>query len=144
MSTTRMRLYSTDIAPTTTPSWAATIVVWDHDATDGVEVRMPERRATMIPTMGGAVWQDYGPTPAGGEITIRGSVTDGTWLRASTVAALRAAEAQVGAEWYWTDGWSVWRVRIRSFDAWRDLMRAEQGIDAWSYELVLWIVGVAI
>jgi hypothetical protein len=71
-------------------------------------------------------------------------VADGTWLRASTIAALRAAEAQVGAEWYWTDGWSVWRVRFRSFDAWRDLMRAEQGIDAWSYELVLWIVGVAI
>lgn len=148
---TRFRLYSTDIAPTTTPdvaSPAATLnIKWDHDPLKpgSLEITEPEGRGAVIPTgAGGTVIHDLGVPEGGGTITVSGDVTSGQYLLPAAVAAFRAAYRAVGTQYYLTDGYRVWRVvwsrKPAGFSSWMHQRWAEAGRVEYSYKFVFVIV----
>ena len=147
---TRFRLYSTDVAATLTPSSLgpppATLVVWDHDPikSQGIQITPPARRGQVIRTGTGVVYHDHGVVEGDGALTLTGNTDDGEWLTAATVAALQAAYAATDTEYYFTDGFNVWRVRFQSMSTWRHQFWAEHGIQNFSYEITFIIVSTAI
>ena len=147
---TRFRLYSTDVAATVAPSSLetppATLIVWDHDPikSQGIQETPPARRGQAIRTGTGVVYQDFGVIEGDGTLTVAGNTDDGEWLSAATVAALRTAYAATDTEFYFTDGFNVWRVRFQSANFWRHQFWAEHGIQNFSYEITFLIVETAI
>ena len=147
---TRFRLYSTDVAATVAPSSLetppATLIVWDHDPikSQGIQETPPARRGQAIRTGTGVVYQDFGVIEGDGTLTVAGNTDDGEWLSAATVAALRTAYAATDTEFYFTDGFNVWRVRFQSASFWRHQFWAEHGIQNFSYEITFLIVETAI
>lgn len=143
--------YSTEIQPTVSPATAspapATLVVLDQPPIFGTydfdagEVG----RGSVIPTLGGNVIQDFGVIEGDGRISF--SETDA--LTTETVNALKAIHRVVDGEYFFTDGFQIWRVRFarpNGFKARKNLLMAqysdEQGYpgDRYSYEINLIVV----
>lgn len=155
---TRFRLFSTDVAATLTPDALgtetptpittppATLIKWDHDPirSQGIQETPPARRGQVIRTGTGVVYHDHGVIEGDGTLTVTGNTDDGEWLKADTVAALKAAYAATNTEWYFTDGFNAWRVRFQAASFWRHQFWAEHGIQNFSYEITFLIVGAAI
>jgi len=94
-------------------------------------------RGSRIPTLGGAVDQDFGVYDEDGKITL--AVTDSP-IAASVMADMDTAFAVVDAQYYWTDGQSCWKVKFEKPGGWqyrKNLFWAVQDEDVFSYELQL-------
>lgn len=137
--------YSTEIQPTVSPATAspapATLVVLDQPPIFGTydfdagEVG----RGSVIPTLGGNVIQDFGVIEGDGRISF--SETDA--LTTETVNALKAIHRVVDGEYFFTDGFQIWRVRFarpNGFKARKNLFWAQHGESIYSYEVNLIIV----
>ena len=134
--------YSTDINPTTDPANAdplpATLVVLDQPPVFG-EYDFEAGsvgRGSVHATLGGQVVQDFGVFDVDGRITF--SDTDA--LSADTVDDLQALWATVDGEYYFTDGYNMWKVgflRPDGFKARKNLLFAHHGQDIYSYEIAL-------
>ena len=137
--------YSTEIDATVDPANAdpapATLVVLDEPPIFGdYDFEAGDiGRGSVIPTLGGQVIQDFGVYEEDGRITF--SDTDA--LSAATVSALRALWETVDGEYYFTDGFGIWKVRFarpNGFKARRNLQWANHGEDVYSYEISLIVV----
>ena len=137
--------YSTDISPTTDPANAAPapaiLVVLDQPPIFGQydEKAGSVGRGCVIPTLGGNVIQDFGVLEGDGRIRIAESDA----LSASTVSSLQTLFETVDGEYYFTDGYSVWKIRFarpNGFKAWRNLFWAHHGTNIFSYEINLIVV----
>lgn len=134
--------YSTDIDPTTDPANAVpapvTLVVLDQPPVFGdYDFEAGDiGRGSVIPTLGGQVIQDFGVYDVDGRIVF--SDTDA--LSAGIADDLRALWAAVDGEYYFTDGYGIWKVRFArpdGFKARRNLLWAYHGEDVFSYEIAL-------
>lgn len=155
---TRFRLYSTDVAATLTPDALgtetptpittppATLIKWDHDPikSQGIQITPPARRGQVIRTGTGVVYHDHGVVDGDGTLAVTGETDAGEWLTESTVSALRTAYNAANTEYFFTDGFNVWRVRFQSASFWRHQFWAEHGIQNFSYEITFYIVSTAI
>jgi hypothetical protein len=137
--------YSTDIQPTTDPANAspapATLVVLDQPPIFGTydfdagEVG----RGSVIQTLGGVVVQDFGVIAGDGRI----SFSESDALSAETVAALKAIHDIIDGEYFFTDGFRIWRVRFarpNGFKYRKNLFWAQHGHEIYSYEINLIVV----
>lgn len=133
-------IYSTEVAATTTPetlSPAPTVLITlDQDPLFGSYD--PEAgtmgRGSQNQTLGGVVVQDFGVCLQDQRIKI----TEDNALSQATVDALRTVSATVGGEYFFTDGYEVWKVaflRPGGFRAWRNMLYAANGITVYSYEI---------
>jgi hypothetical protein len=138
-------LYSTEATPTTTPETlspaAATLITLDQDPLFGSYD--PEAgtmgRGSQSQTLGGVVVQDFGVCLQDQRIKI----TDDNALSQATVDSLRSASAIAGGEYFFTDGYEVWKVaflRPGGFRAWRNMLYAANGVTIYSYEMNLIIL----
>lgn len=95
-------------------------------------------RGTRIPTLGGAVDQDFGSFEEDGRIAL--ALAD-VMLDSETVSALEAAYAAVGAQYCFTDSVSCWKVKFAKPDGLRIhqnlLYKAAGNADVYSIELLL-------
>ena len=148
---TAYRLFSLEGGPSLTPDLLGTgdpvvgiapsvNIAFDHDPLKtGVVVTPPAGRGGIIRTGGGVVYHDFGVVEGDGVLYIAGNVSEGEWLTPATVTALKAAEAVVNAQYYFTDGISCWKVRWsrnpRGLRAWYDAMWARVGRIEYSYEI---------
>lgn len=144
-------LYSTEITPTLEPWDAdpapATLIRLDNDV-DEADYQPPRRtrRGSVIPTGGGNVIQDMGVVVTDGRITASGSVAAASWISTATRNALQAAYEGT-AEWFWTDGHRVWRVRFlpgedAAFESSMSLSWYHAtGTEVWSWSMVLMVLG---
>jgi len=136
--------YSTEIDPTTDPAAAdpapETLVVLDQVPILGdarYELQAGETgRGSVIPTLGGAVVQDFGVVDGDQRI----SFADSDALSAETVADLRTIHETVDGEYFFTNGYDIWRVRFArpaGFRYRRNLFWAAHGTVIYSYEINL-------
>jgi len=139
--------YSTEIDPTTEPGGAdpapETLVVLDQVPILGdarYDLQAGEiGRGSVIPTLGGAGIQDFGVVDGDQRI----SFSDSNALSAETVADLRTIHETVDGEYFFTDGYDIWRVRFArpgGFRCWRNLFWAAHGAVIYSYEINLIVV----
>lgn len=106
--------YSTEIDPTVDPANAdpapATLVVLDQPPifgnfnSQGGEIG----RGTVISTLGGNIIQDFGVVVTDERI----SFSESDALTESTITGLKAIHVVVDGEYYFTDGFRVWKVRF--------------------------------
>lgn len=133
-------IYSTEYGPSTTPELLApppaTLVTLDQDPLFGVYD--PEAgtmgRGSQNQTLGGVVVQDFGVCLQDQRIKI----TEDNALSQATVDALRTVSATIDGEYYFTDGYDIWRVaflRPGGFRAWRNMLYAANGVTIYSYEI---------
>ncbi len=97
-------------------------------------------RGSRIPTLGGAVHQDFGVNVADGRIHL--SVQESP-LPASVIQAMETAHAVTDGLWYWSDSVNCWKVRFArpdGFKRWRNLFWKARNKEVFSYELKLQIV----
>ena len=138
-------LYSTEVAPTTTPEALSpaplTLITLDQDPLFGTYE--PEAgqmgRGSQNPTLGGVVIQDFGVILQDQRIKI----AEDNALSQTTVDALRSASAIAGGEYFFTDGYDVWKVaflRPGGFRAWRNMLFAAKGVTIYSYEINLMVL----
>jgi len=136
--------YSTDIDPTTDPANAdpapETLVVLDQVPILGDAhydlMAVETGRGSVIPTLGGVVIQDFGVVDGDQRI----SFSDSDALGAETVADLRTIHETVDGEYFFTDGYDIWRVRFArpgGFRYRRNLFWAAHGKAIYSYEINL-------
>lgn len=137
--------YSTEVAPTTTPETLSpaplTLITLDQDPLFGTYE--PEAgqmgRGSQNPTLGGVVIQDFGVILQDQRI----KVAEDNALSQATVEALRSASAIAGGEYFFTDGYDVWKVaflRPGGFRAWRNMLFAAKGVTIYSYEINLLVI----
>jgi len=107
-------------------------------------------RGSHLQTLGDVVHQDFGVNAADRKIMIR----DDDALTQAVKDALQAKYETAGAEWYFTDGVKVFRVRFsrnpRGFRAWRNMRLWGLGLQIsqpppadyvwYSYEMILWVI----
>lgn len=143
--------YSTDITPTTDPANAnpapATLVVLDQPPILlGGEYNFDAGetgRGSVIQTLGGVVVQDFGVIEGDGRI----SFSEFDALSASTVAGLKTIHETVDGEYYFTDGFRVWKVRFmrpNGFKARLNLFWAQHDESIYSYEIKLIVISQEI
>ena len=136
--------YSTEIDPTTDPANADpapdTLVVLDQVPILGDAhydfVAGETGRGSVIPTLGGAVVQDFGVVDGDQRI----SFSDSDALSAETIADLKAIHETVDGEYFFTDGYDIWRIRFArpgGFRYRRNLFWAAHGTAIYSYEINL-------
>lgn len=143
--------YSGEVAyPTTDPSSLdpapAILVLFDQDPIMGEYDSQAGSlgRGAVIPTLGGAVYQDLGVYNK--DQKIRMADTDA--FGQSTITSIDALFRSTG-EYYFTDGYEIWQVRFsrpNGFKYWRNLKMAHFGKDIFSYEInldVTWKSGEA-
>lgn len=137
--------YSTEIEPTTDPANAspapATLVVLDQPPIFGsYDFDAGETgRGSVIPTLGKNVVQDFGVVAGDGRI----SFSEADALSAETDAALKAIHNVVDGQYFFTDGFQIWRVRFarpNGFKSRKNLFWAQHGHDVFSYEINLIVV----
>jgi len=136
--------YSTEIDPTTDPANAdpapETLVVLDQlpilgDGTydlQGGEIG----RGSVHQTLGGVVAQDFGIVDGDQRI----SFSDSDALSSETVAELKTIHETIDGEYFFTDGFDIWRVRFQrpgGFRYRRNLYWAAHGTAIYSYEINL-------
>jgi hypothetical protein len=134
--------YSIDIEPTVDPQSAdpapATLVVFDQPPIFG-EYEEPggnRVRGSVHPTLGGVQVQDFGTYVTDGRIRIAESDA----LEADTVAAIQTLNESAGTQYYFTDGFSVWKVqfsRPNGFLAFKNIFWAQHAKLIYSYEINL-------
>lgn len=134
--------YSTDIDPTTEPGAASpepdTLIQLDQDPIFEPAVYDPMEgqagRGSVIRTLGGAVVQQFEAPAADRRIVM----SDVDALSASTVAALQALY-DAGAEFYFTDGYDVWKCRFEpgGLKYRRNMRAAYHGLTRYGYEMRL-------
>lgn len=133
-------IYSTEATPTTTPetlSPAPTVLITlDQDPLFGSYE--PEAgtmgRGSQNQTLGGVVIQDFGIVLQDQRIKI----AENNALSQATVDALRTVSATIDGEYYFTDGYDIWKVaflRPGGFSARRNMLYAANGITTYSYEI---------
>lgn len=138
-------IFSTEATPTTTPETLvpapATLITFDQAPLFGTYE--PEAgtmgRGAQIQTLGGVVVQDFGVCLQDQRIKI----AEDNALSQATVDALRSASATAGGEYFFTDGYEVWKVaflRPGGFRAWRNMLYAANGVTVYSYEISLIIL----
>ena len=141
--------YSTDIDPTTDPANAdpapSTLVVLDQPPLFGeYDPGGGEMgRGSVHLTLGGQVIQDFGVF----EEDQRISFSDSDALSSATVAALKALHEAIDGEYYFTDGYNVWKIRFArpgGFRSRRNLFWAHHGTNIFSYEINLIVVSKEI
>lgn len=141
--------YSTDIDPNTDPASAdpapETLVVLDQAPIFGeYDFHSGETgRGSVTKTLGGQVIQDFGVFEEDQRISF--SETDA--LSSAMVAALKTLHETVDGEYYFTDGYNVWKVRFArpgGFRYWRNLLWAQHGTDIFSYEINLIVISQEI
>lgn len=137
--------YSTEVAPTTTPETLSpaplTLITLDQDPLfDTYEPEAGQMgRGSQNPTLGGVVIQDFGVILQDQRIKI----AEDNALSQTTVDALRSASAIAGGEYFFTDGYDVWKVaflRPGGFRAWRNMLFAAKGVTIYSYEINLMVL----
>jgi len=139
--------YSTEIDPTTDPAGAdpapETLVVLDQVPILGdahYDLMAGEvGRGRVIPTLGGAVIQDFGVVDGDQRI----SFSDSDALTAETVADLKTIHETVDGEYFFTDGYDIWRIRFArpgGFRYRRNLFWAVHETVIYSYEINLIVV----
>jgi hypothetical protein len=143
--------YSTEIQPTVSPATASpapvTLVVLDQPPIFGTyDFDAGEMgRGSVIQTLGGVVIQDFGVTPGDGRI----SFSENDALTKPVKEALDVIHKVVDGEYFFTDGFKIWRVRFarpNGFKARKNLLMAqyadEPGYpgDRYSYEINLIVV----
>ncbi|MDZ4063331.1 MAG: hypothetical protein U1E22_01575 [Coriobacteriia bacterium] len=112
-------LYSMDIGPTLEP-WAegwspkpALCIRWDNSvASEDYTPPRRVRRGSITRTGGGNVVTDMGVVASDARIQASGSPGAGTWISLNTGKALQTAYEDEDAQYYFTDGHRVWRVRF--------------------------------
>ena len=143
--------YSTEIDPTVDPASADPapniLVVLDQPPIlgDGMyDFQGGEiGRGSVIPTLGGAVIQDFGVVAKDGRI----SFSESDALSQPVVTDLKTIHEVVDGEYYFTDGFNVWTVRfIRpgGFVYRKNLYWAQHGQSVYSYEINLIIISQEI
>lgn len=142
----KFAFYSTDINPTTDPANAvpapATLVVLDQDPVISGQYDMAGGdvgRGSVIRTLGGNVIQDFGVVDGDRRIFF----SDNDALDQDTVNALKALHETVDGEYYFTDGYEVWKVRFarpNGFKYRKNLFWAAEGLNIYSYEINLIVV----
>jgi len=136
--------YSTDIDPTTDPANAdpapETLVVLDQVPILGnasYNLMAGEiGRGAVIQTLAGVVIQDFGVMDGDQRI----SFSDSDALSAETVADLKTIHETVDGEYFFTDGYDIWRVRFArrgGFKYRRNLFWAQHSQEIYSYEINL-------
>ena len=135
-------IYSTEYGPTTTPDTLspAPAILVTLDQTPLFGTYEPEAgtmgRGSQNQTLGGVVVQDFGVFLQDQRIKI----AEDNALSQATVDALRSVSATVGGEYFFTDGYEVWKVaflRPGGFRAWRNMLYAANGVTIYSYEMNL-------
>ena len=107
-------LYSTDIDPTTEPEIADPVpsdLVQVDDDPENVRYNPfagTTSRGCVIGTIGGIVMQDFGAFVGDQRITLEADNA----LTASQISAIKELHDEPNAEYYFTDGESVWTVRF--------------------------------
>jgi hypothetical protein len=143
--------YSTDIDPTVDPANAdpapETLVVLDQPPILGdgrVDMQIGDAgRGSVIQTLGGAVIQDFGVYEEDGRI----SFGESDALSADVVDDLQTIHDVVDGEYYFTDGFRVWKVRFarpNGFKARLNLFWAQHDESIYSYEINLIIISQEI
>lgn len=136
----KFSFYSTEIDPTTDPANAdpapATIVTLHRDPVVGEYDPMAggAMRGSVIPTLGGAIIQEYDHQCEDQRIKI----SDRDAISQTNADTLKAMSAS--GEWYFTDGYDVWKVhfaRPRGFVYKRNILVAHSGKTVYSYEIEL-------
>lgn len=133
-------IYSTEAPPTTTPETLSpapvTLITLDQASLFGSYD--PEAgamgRGSQSQTLGGVVIQDFGACLQDRRITI----SEDNALSQATVDGLRTISATVDGEYFFTDGFDVWKVaflRPGGFRAWRNMLYAANGVTVYSYEM---------
>jgi hypothetical protein len=138
-------LYSIDIDPTTDPANAdpapSGLVVLDQPPLFGAydPAGGEVGRGSVFQTLGGAVVQDFGVFDQDQRIAF----SESDALSEETVAALKSLHDTVDGEYYFTDGYDVWKVRFarpNGFKYRRNLFWAHHEITVYSYEIELIVV----
>ena len=143
--------YSTEIDPTTDPASAdpapETLVVLDQVPIlgDGLyDLHGGETgRGSVHRTLGGVVVQDFGIVNGDRRIFF----SDSDALSSETVADLKAIHETIDGEYYFTDGFDIWRVRFLrpgGFVYRRNLFWAQHGQEIYSYEINLMVVATLL
>ena len=133
-------IYSTEATPTTTPETLSPapliLISLDQDPLFGSYD--PEAgqmgRGSVSQTLGGVVVQDFGVCLQDQRIKI----AEDNAIGQATVDNLRSISAIAGGEYFFTDGYDVWKVRFLrpgGFRAWRNMLYAANGTIIYSYEI---------
>ncbi len=136
-------IYSTEIAATTDP-WNASpaplllIDLAEEPLLQEYDLNYGSKgRGIRIPTLGGAVDQDFGVVVPDQVIRL---AAQNVPLDAEVVSDLEDAYAAVDEQYYFTDTLNVWMckfVKPDGFKAWRNMLMAANGEDVYSYEILL-------
>lgn len=135
----RYAIFPTALAPTTAPDPAeAGVIYLDRDPSFGTEsYSRATLRGSVIPTLGGNQVQHMAAVVSDGRLKIEDAGVAGSF---ATVQALATALNTPGAEFFFTDGFNVWRVTGAPGGActW-DKLRAWQirGAEVYDYALSL-------
>lgn len=142
----KFALYSTDITATTDVASASPqpsqLVLFDQDPLVNGEYDVhaaSDKRGTIIPTLGGVFKQDFGYFAQDQVIKI----SDKDCMSAAHVATLDTMYRSTSGEYYFTDGFDVWKVCFvlpDGFKKWRNMLLAQQGIHLYSYEMALSVI----
>jgi hypothetical protein len=98
-----------------------------------------DKRGTLIPTLTGVFRQDFGYFAQDQVIKI----ADKDCMSATHVATLDTMYRSTSGEYYFTDGFNVWKVCFAlpdGFKKWRNMLLAQQGIHLYSYEMALAVI----
>jgi len=142
----KFAFFSTDIAATLDPKTAvpapAILICLDRDPvhSGGYEPNAgSDGRGSVIPTLGGAVVQDFGFFDE--DLAIKLSDTDA--MSQARRDALWTISRVVDGRYYFTDGYECFEVaflRPGGFRAWKNLYWAERGVMVFSYEIKLSVI----
>ena len=142
----KFAIYSTDIAATLNPWNAdpqpATMIDLGEDPIHGTcDINAGAKgRGARIPTLGGAVDQDYGSFAQDGQIKI--GAQDSPVL-AATISTLESAFSTVDGQYYFTDTVNCWKVKFAKPNGvlvWMNLFWKAQSQNVYSYEILLNVV----
>lgn len=136
----KFAFYSTEVDPTTDPANAnpapATLVVLKRDPIVGQY--NPEagnsHRGSVIPTLGSAIIQEFTSDISDQRIQMK----DKDALSEANITTLKTVSAS--GEWYFTDGYDVWKVRFakpKGFVHSRNIIIAHSGQTIYNYEIEL-------
>ncbi len=142
----KFALYSTEIAATANVAAASPqpvqLVLFDQDplVTGEYDVHTAsDKRGTIIPTLSGNFRQDFGYFAQDQVIKF----SDKDCLSAANVATLDTMYRSTSGEYYFTDGFDVWKVCFAlpdGFKKWRNMLLAQSSIEKYSYDITLSVI----
>ena len=142
----KFALYSTEIVATADVANASPqpsqLVLFDQDPLVNGEYDVctaSDKRGTIIPTLSGVFRQDFGYFAQDQVIKI----SDKDCMSAANVAKLDVMYRSTSGEYYFTDGFNVWKVCFAlpdGFKKWRNMLLAQQSVVRYSYEMALSVI----